>query len=226
MTLSDNQIGQLLDWFVTSSITRSQQIGARRNSYAANHVWLQPAVIKGMPDADLARRFSEYYRAGGGRQTLVQIYRDRIEDIIYFDDSAGYVVARNGENVTIRGIELQADIKPTDVSRVLFSYAHTKIISDDIDQKYSETAPTESFSLLVSNRFANKLNASLMFYHAFQTNGEIRLAETVVEPAAKQFLAESRVDERLAEWRGESSGEHVVENFVGERDFRIDRLAQ
>jgi iron complex outermembrane receptor protein len=151
--------------------------------------------------------------------TDIKIFRDRIKDIIFFDDSAGYVVARNGENVTIRGVELQADAKPTEKSRLLFSYAHIKIISDDLNQKYSETAPTESFSLLLSQRFKNGLNASLMFYHAFQSNG---LGD------GNKIPPQARADIRLAmplqlnNMKGEAA--FVAENISGKEytDWRWD----
>ena len=78
MRLSDDQIGLLLDWFVSSSATRKRDIANRRKAHSQNTAWLQPAVLTNMSDNDLVARFSQYYRSGGGRQTIVQIYRDRI----------------------------------------------------------------------------------------------------------------------------------------------------
>src|SRR3972149_7260172 len=46
-----------------------------------------------MPDKDLESRFLEYFKAGGGRQNLNQIYRDRIiRDKKRFREMRGYLL--------------------------------------------------------------------------------------------------------------------------------------
>lgn len=78
MKLSDEQIQKLLDWFVNSSETRKMWIEPRKRSLEENHKWIQPDHIKKMTDEELESKFLEYYKNGGGRQNLNQIYRDRI----------------------------------------------------------------------------------------------------------------------------------------------------
>jgi predicted nuclease of restriction endonuclease-like (RecB) superfamily len=78
MKLSDEQIRKLLDWFVNSSETKKKWSEHRKNAHEENHKWIQPDVIRKMTDEELDTRFLEYYKTGGGRQSLNQIYRDRI----------------------------------------------------------------------------------------------------------------------------------------------------
>jgi predicted nuclease of restriction endonuclease-like (RecB) superfamily len=78
MRLSDEQIKKLLDWFVNSSETRKTYAEQRIKSQEENHKWIQPEVITKISDQELEEKFLEYYKSGGGRQNLNQIYRDRI----------------------------------------------------------------------------------------------------------------------------------------------------
>lgn len=78
MSLSEYQIGKLIEWFVNSSKTRQKWSEHRKKALEENHRWIQPNVIQSMSDEELESRFVEYYKSGGGRQTLHQMYRDRI----------------------------------------------------------------------------------------------------------------------------------------------------
>ncbi len=78
MSLSENQIGELLEWFVNSSETRKKWSEHRKKVLEENHRWIQPNMIQNMSDEELESRFVEYYKSGGGRPTFNQIYRDRI----------------------------------------------------------------------------------------------------------------------------------------------------
>lgn len=78
MALSEEQIKELLEWFMTSSESRRKYSEPRRRAYEKNHRWIQPVAIRNMPDDELGRRFLEYYKSGGARQNLVQISRNRI----------------------------------------------------------------------------------------------------------------------------------------------------
>lgn len=78
MTLSEEKIQQLLEWFVNSSETRKKWSEPRRKALEENHKWIQPKVIQQMTDEELEAKFIEYYKTGGGRQSLNQINRDRI----------------------------------------------------------------------------------------------------------------------------------------------------
>lgn len=120
------------------------------------------------------------HRADIGLSTDIKIYQDKISDIIFFNTvpnptadipNTTMIVPENGEDVTIRGIEAQADIKPYTGSRIFISYAYTDIDSDDDFKDYSETAPARSFSLLLSQRFQNDINASFAFYKTSEHEG-------------------------------------------------------
>ncbi len=78
MALSEDQIRELLDWFVHSSETRRKWKEGRDRALEENHKWINPEVIPRLSDKDLEEKFMEYYRIGGGRQNLNQIHRDRI----------------------------------------------------------------------------------------------------------------------------------------------------
>ena len=78
MTLSEEQIQKLIEWFVNSSETKKKWSEHRRKAFEENHKWIQPTVLKKMSDQELETRFLEYFKSGGGRQNLNQIYRDRI----------------------------------------------------------------------------------------------------------------------------------------------------
>lgn len=78
MPLSEEQIKRLLEWFATESETRRKWSGYRKKAYEENHKWIQPDVIREMPDNELEARFLEYFKNGGGRQTLIQMNRKKI----------------------------------------------------------------------------------------------------------------------------------------------------
>ncbi|MBI2137178.1 DUF1016 family protein [Candidatus Woesearchaeota archaeon] len=78
MKLSDEQIQKLLEWFVNLSETNKNLSQNRKKSQEENHKWLQPDVIENISDENLETKFLEYFNAGGGRQHLYAIYRDRI----------------------------------------------------------------------------------------------------------------------------------------------------
>lgn len=81
MTLTNEQIQRiqkLLEWFVNTSETRKRLLEYRKRKLEENHKWIQPDVIQKMSDEELEKKFLDYYKEGGGRQNLNQIYRDRI----------------------------------------------------------------------------------------------------------------------------------------------------
>jgi len=78
MGMSDEQIKRLLKWFVSSSETNKEWSEDRRKAVEENHKWIKPDIIKNMTDDNLEERYLDYYKSGGGRQNLNQIYRDRV----------------------------------------------------------------------------------------------------------------------------------------------------
>lgn len=79
MGMSDDQVKDLLEWFANESETKRNWAEKRRNASEENNKWIQPDTIKEMSDEELEKRFLEYYKSGTGeKQSLNQIYRDRI----------------------------------------------------------------------------------------------------------------------------------------------------
>ncbi|WJI09504.1 DUF1016 family protein [Methanobacterium sp. CWC-01] len=77
MELNDEQVQKLLEWYLTISKTR-EWINFRNQEHEKNHSWIKPGVIEDMGEDELKERFFDYFKGGGGRQNLNQIYRDRI----------------------------------------------------------------------------------------------------------------------------------------------------
>lgn len=168
------------------------------------------------------------HRPDIGLSTDIKVYQDKITDIIFFNQipdptsdlpNETVAVPENGESVTIRGIEAQADIKSDTGSRLFVSYAYTDINSDDIYNDYTSTAPVRSFSLLFSQRLDNDVNTSFALYQASKyeglENGDL-------------ITSQSRADFRLAipfrknKFRGEVA--FVSQNISGAEfiDWRND----
>jgi predicted nuclease of restriction endonuclease-like (RecB) superfamily len=93
MTLSNEQIQKLLEWFVISSETKKNWSEKRKKTLEENHKWIQPHIIKKMDSEELKTKFLEYYKTGGARQSLNQINRDRIiRDIKRFREVILYLL--------------------------------------------------------------------------------------------------------------------------------------
>lgn len=92
-SLSDDQIIELLQWFVNSSETYRNWMPKRREAENINHSWIQPEIIKNMSDEDLKEHYIEYYNSGTGeKQNINAIYRDRIIRDNNFRDSLYYLL--------------------------------------------------------------------------------------------------------------------------------------
>ncbi|MFX0195476.1 MAG: hypothetical protein ACFFCW_05070, partial [Candidatus Hodarchaeota archaeon] len=61
MALSDEQIKELLTWFIEFSKAYKAWSGGRKRAIEENHKWIQPAVIEQMSDEELEKAFLEYY---------------------------------------------------------------------------------------------------------------------------------------------------------------------
>lgn len=77
MGLNDEQVIKLIEWYVTTSETRNW-IDFRNKEYFKNSKWIKPDVIRSMDENELKNKVFEYFKTGGGRQNLNQIYRDRV----------------------------------------------------------------------------------------------------------------------------------------------------
>ncbi|MFC1882786.1 hypothetical protein ACFL2S_15010, partial [Thermodesulfobacteriota bacterium] len=79
MVLNDEQIKELLEWFVNSSVQNENWSEKRDRGLEEHHKWIQPDTIKSLSDEELEERFLSYYKSGtGNRQKLNQVNRDRI----------------------------------------------------------------------------------------------------------------------------------------------------
>lgn len=78
MGLNEEQVQKLLEWFVTTSETKKAWTQFRYDEYKKNSKWLKPDIISNMSEDELKEKFFEYYRSGGGRQSLNQINREKI----------------------------------------------------------------------------------------------------------------------------------------------------
>jgi len=77
MSLTDEQIGQLIDWFIKSSEIHKNWTPKRRQFLQDNNKWIQPDIIKSIPDSELEQKFLNYYN-NNTRQVLNKINRDKI----------------------------------------------------------------------------------------------------------------------------------------------------
>ncbi|MEM3565191.1 MAG: endonuclease NucS [Candidatus Jordarchaeaceae archaeon] len=91
-TIDEEKIFQLLREFKNSQHFKEWHT-PRQEKQKYNHEWINPEKIKEMPDDELKRRFIEYYSGGEGRQTLNQIWRDRIiRDVSKFREMVTYLL--------------------------------------------------------------------------------------------------------------------------------------
>lgn len=98
--LSDEQIKELLKWFVNSSETYRNWMPKRRHSEKMNHTWIQPEKIKEMADEELKNHYLDYFNSGtGDKQNIIAISRDRIIRDKNFRDSLIYLL---NEDVDIK----------------------------------------------------------------------------------------------------------------------------
>ncbi|MEL7672022.1 DUF3578 domain-containing protein [Methanobacterium sp.] len=93
MGLNDDQIKELLRWFVNSSETYKNWMQERIGCERFNHQWIQPELIKEMSNEDLRKHYLDYFNNGTGKkQKLIAIPRDRIIQSEKFRDSLLYLL--------------------------------------------------------------------------------------------------------------------------------------
>lgn len=94
MGLSDEQIKELLQWFVDESESYKEWGERRRKASLENHEWIQPHVIQSMSDVELEKRFLHYYNTDAGyKQGLNKLNRDRIiRDKAKFRETVAYLL--------------------------------------------------------------------------------------------------------------------------------------
>jgi len=94
MPLSDDQIKQLLEWFIHSSEVNRKWSDKRQKGIEVNHKWIQPEVIRELSDEELEKRFLDYYNSNTGHtQNLNKLNRDRIiRDKAKFRETIHYLL--------------------------------------------------------------------------------------------------------------------------------------
>ncbi|MCK4585782.1 MAG: TonB-dependent receptor, partial [Gammaproteobacteria bacterium] len=112
---------------------------------------------------------------GTNFSTDIKIYQDRITDIVYFALSPDpitdtgpiplMVIPKNGGDVTITGLEFQADLNHSPDTRIVIAYSLTDIVentilADNDNSGFEDTAAQANSSLLFSQRLANKVDVS------------------------------------------------------------------
>lgn len=99
MSPTEEQIKQLIDWFVNSSEIHRNWTPKRRQFLQENKKWIQPDIINMLPDSELEQKFLNYYN-DNTRQVLNKINRDKIiKDKKRFRDVLAFLL---DESVDIR----------------------------------------------------------------------------------------------------------------------------
>jgi len=94
MGLTNEQIKELLGWFMNESNLMKTWEEKRKKGIEENHKWIQPDVIKAMPDDELKVRYLKYFNSNvGDKQNLIKIQRDRIiRDVTQFRKTIYYLL--------------------------------------------------------------------------------------------------------------------------------------
>ena len=101
MELADEQIKDLLGWFINESDSIEEWGEKRRLGTEENHKWIQPDVIRAMADEELKIKFLNYFNSNGGnKQAFNALNRDRIiRDIDKFRRTIYYLL---DESISIK----------------------------------------------------------------------------------------------------------------------------
>jgi|GEM_PF-3030473 len=78
--MNDEQIRELLHWFVNEAQPWMLYAEARRHAIEGYHQWIQPGTIEQMPDDELRWRFQHFFRIGfnDGSRIFPQQYLDEL----------------------------------------------------------------------------------------------------------------------------------------------------
>lgn len=126
----------------------------------------------------------------------IKAYYEKITGLIQYSQmSPGVYYFNNFDDISIRGIEAQMTLRPTNKSRIHIAYANTNINSDNVTNltHYDLASPRHSLSLLGIWHFDNQLTGSLGIYHKTPHK---QLARRTGDPL--QYEPYERVDMRLA----------------------------
>jgi iron complex outermembrane receptor protein len=131
---------------------------------------------------------------------------------------------RNLDKAMITGSELQIHWQPERNTRVILGYANVRIESNDLDARYSESAPRNSMSLLGLHELGDGLMVSAAFYY----QDEMRFVGEHPIGALRRLDLRLAQRFRLADVQGEAA--IVLQNMLGkqvsfnEEDSIADRI--
>ncbi|MFP4611240.1 MAG: TonB-dependent receptor plug domain-containing protein [Thiohalophilus sp.] len=146
----------------------------------------------------------------------LKLFYEDVSDLIMYDDSApdGTYWFNNFDDVTIKGLEAQVTLRPSEQARIHIAFSRISIDSTNIASAsaYDRAAPRNSLSILGMWDFNNNYTGSLGFYKKGE-HKNLGVEDETYEPY-------KRVDMRLAKKFGASSHQQelavVVQNVFDE----------
>lgn len=145
-----------------------------------------------------------------GTRTITP-YPDITNESTYFN---------NFDDALIRGLELQLDWHPWQMTTIHAGMAHIDIRSENITEKYSTSAPVNSSLLLAMQKFSDGYSASVGVYHRSNMKP---LADSSTFPALMPPM--TRIDVRVArELRSDKFTQLIsltVQNITNEQSVTI-----
>ncbi len=170
------------------------------------------------PETIVSREIGYFARVMGNLTLDLRTYQDKLNRLIgtytrpYPDLDSSVKDFRNGDDARVDGIEAQITYRPNFKDRLILGYAHMHIKSSNLDQKYSNSAPEASGSLLWMHNLSDRYQASLAYYYV----GSMSFLDT------KPLKPVRRLDFRLARaYRlGQVNGDValVVQSALGRYD--------
>ncbi|MDZ7660768.1 TonB-dependent receptor plug domain-containing protein [Thiohalophilus sp.] len=125
----------------------------------------------------------------------IKLYYEKITGLIQYSQDPGfnYYYFDNFDEASIRGLETQVTLRPSERSRIHFTYANTNINSENVTNltEYHLASPRHAVSLLGVWEFENNVTGSLGFYHK---TSHKQLGASARPP----YESYERVDMRLA----------------------------
>jgi iron complex outermembrane receptor protein len=161
----------------------------------------------------------------------LRLFRDQVTKLIsgfdgVYPDSLDSEATdfHNLDKAMITGSELQLHWQPERNTRVILGYANVRIESNDLDARYSESAPRNSMSLLGLHELGDGLLVSAAFYY----QDEMRFVGEHPIGALRRLDLRLAQRFRLADVQGEAA--IVLQNMLGkqvsfnEEDSIADRI--
>lgn len=123
------------------------------------------------PESIVSREIGYFARIMGNLTLDLRTYQDKLSRLIgtytrpYPDLDASVKDFRNSDSARVDGVEAQITYRPNFKDRLILGYAHMHIKSSNVDQKYSNSAPDDSGSLLLIHNLSDRYQASAAYYY-------------------------------------------------------------